>query len=70
MGGGRTYDEDVSYWCGFENGEETERADDPMLAHLTDIEILGLGDSYDDGRIDTLALAYIVLREKLLGKIE
>lgn len=65
MGGGRTYDEDVSYWRGFEDGEETERTNDPMLAHLTDIEILGLGDSYDDSRIDTLALAYIELRNRI-----
>jgi hypothetical protein len=58
MTGDRDYDEDVSYWCSADG-------DDPMLEHLSDIEVIGLGDSYDDGRIDTLAIAYTELRQHM-----
>jgi hypothetical protein len=54
----RDYDEDVAYWCSADD-------DDPMLEHLTDTEVIGLGDSYDDGRIDTLAIAYTQLRQHM-----
>lgn len=62
----RTYEEDVAYWLGFVDGEEPEEEISPMLPHLTDQEIMGLGDSYDDGRIDTLAYSYVKLRNALL----
>lgn len=67
MPNNRSYEEDISYWLGFENGEETDRSYDPLLAHLTDNEIVGLGDSYDDGRISTLVYAYVELRKQLLA---
>lgn len=38
------------------------QGDDPILAHLSDQKILGLGDGFDDPRIDTLIGAYITLR--------
>lgn len=69
MPNNRSYDEDVSYWLGYVDGQETDASDDPFLAHLTDDEIVGLGDSYDDGRIDRLAWSYIELRKRLLEKI-
>ena len=65
----RSYDEDVDYWIGRVNGVEPEEQISPLLPHLTDIEVLGLGDSYDDGRIDTLAIAFINLR-KMYRKLE
>lgn len=61
MAGGRTYEEDMDYWLGNPGQDRS-----PMLSHLSDIEILGLGDSYDDGRIDTLISAYIKLRKELI----
>ncbi len=61
----RSYEEDVTYWLGWENGEEPEEGLSPLLPHLSDQEILGLTDSYDDGRISTLAIAYIDLRKQI-----
>lgn len=65
MANDRSYEEDVMYWLGWENGEEPEEGLSPLLPHLSDIEIIGLGDSYDDGRIDTLTQAYIDVRQQL-----
>ena len=62
----RTYEEDVEHWVGDIDAPGT----DPLLAHLTDQEICGLGDSYDDGRIDTLTSAYIDLRQIYLKMLE
>jgi hypothetical protein len=64
----RDYDEDVMYWLGIdEDGNETDLSDDHMLPHLTDSEIRGLADGYDDGRINTLVQAYVQLRSRMLG---
>ena len=56
----RTYEEDVAYWFG-----DVAGLPDAYLPHLTNQEIQGLSDSYDDGRIDTLIYAYIELRDTL-----
>jgi len=66
----RTYEEDVQHWLGWVNGEETEDSVDPLLPHLEDGEILGLADSYDDGRITILAIAYTELRHRMLGLLK
>ncbi len=64
MAGGRDYDEDVAYWAGWIEDPEF-RSDDPMLNHLTDQEILGLADCYDDRRIDAITRNYVELRQRL-----
>jgi hypothetical protein len=51
----------VSYWL-FGNG--SEELFDPLLPTISDQQIRAIGDSYDDGRIDTLAEAYIKLRNR------
>jgi hypothetical protein len=61
----RSYEEDVVYWLGWVNGEEPEEGLSPLLPHLSDQEVLGLMDSYDDGRITTLTIAYVELRRRL-----
>ncbi len=58
----RSHQEDIEFWLGLIDGEETEASDDPMLPHLTDQEILGLCDSYDDPRINVIVRSYIKLR--------
>lgn len=63
MSSSRSYEEDVAFWLGFVDGEETDEAHDVFLAHLDDLDIYGLGDSYNDGRIDKLATSYVALRE-------
>lgn len=50
------------------DGNELE--EDFMLAHLPDKEILGLMDSYDDGRINKLCSAYVELRSVYLAMLE
>lgn len=56
-------DQRSSLW--FEDPETgEERDDDPLLPWLTNRMIRGLGDSYDDGRIETLIAAYCDLRRK------
>ena len=66
---GDNWEEDSSYWIfGVTNPTEDQRSlDDSMLRHLTDQDIYGLSDSYDDGRIDTLISAYVELRGRMLG---
>jgi hypothetical protein len=54
----RTVDDDITWWS-----VDPEEEIDLLLRHLTDLDIRGLGDSYDDGRIDTLVEAYIGLRD-------
>jgi hypothetical protein len=49
----------VDYWL-FGNG--SEELFDPLLPHVSDQQIRAIGDSYDDGRINALAEAYIKLR--------
>lgn len=66
----REYNEDVSYWLGFVDGEESDASDDDFLSHLTDAEILGLMDSYDDGRINRLTVAYVALRSRLRAEFD
>lgn len=58
------------FWLGFVDGEEPEEAPSPLLPHLTDQDIRGLGDSYDDGRIDTLVEAYVQLRKRVISAIK
>ena len=66
MSNDRSYEEDISYWLFDENGEERDEGwNDAMLTHLSDQEIEGLSDSYDDGRITRLVYAYTELRRRL-----
>jgi hypothetical protein len=46
----------------YDNWFEDSEEDDCLLPSVSDEEISGLGDSYDDGRIDVLTRAYIELR--------
>lgn len=61
----RTPGEDIDHWLGWVDGKEPEKEVSPMLLHLTNLEILGLGDGYDDPRIDTLIKSYLRLRDAL-----
>jgi hypothetical protein len=60
MAGNYDWDEEMDRWCG--EGPDDPKVNDPLLGHLSDIDIIGLGDSYDDARIDLLASAYVKLR--------
>ena len=55
-------------WLFDENGNERDEAwADPMLDYLTDQDIHGLSDGYDDGRITRLVYAYTELRARMRG---
>ncbi len=47
------------WWDAMEEG-------DPMYPGLSDSDIGGLPDSYDDGRIDAVVRGYLALRKRLL----
>lgn len=56
-------DQRHSFWFD-DSATGEERDNDPLMPWLTDRMIRGLGDSYDDGRIDRLIQAYCELRRK------
>lgn len=51
-----------------ENGNELP--EDEFLEHVSDHEILSLMDSYDDGRISKLCMAYVNLRLKAIELLD
>lgn len=54
------------HWMNLDkDGNELEG--DEFLSHVSDHEILGLMDSYDDGRITKLCMAYVNLRFQMKG---
>lgn len=65
-----SFDEEISFWIGEETEEAAAPGDDPLLPHLTDQKIRGLGDSYDDPRVDSLIHAYISLRVRVQRAVQ